>query len=102
MHSREAAMILFVSCRNNAMLGGNTLSLMPQRRHFDLVDAIPPRIPLRKRWLVKSIRQLQLIKLAPRETPHFHKRLLNITEHVRPKHPLEVCAQEMVVPVLIL
>src|SRR5688500_9820461 len=80
MHARQTAMLLFVRSRNHAVLDCDALRNAPQRRQLDLVDAIPPRVPLRHTWFVQTISQLQLVNLAARETAHLRKRDLNLAQ----------------------
>src|SRR5687768_16482090 len=55
MHSRQTAVLLLVSCGHDAMLGRDPLSHTPQRRDFDLVDAIAPGVPLGQGWLIQPV-----------------------------------------------
>jgi hypothetical protein len=47
--------LLFLCCSNDAMFGWNPFRFLPQRRQLNLVDPIPPRIPLRQLWLVPPV-----------------------------------------------
>ncbi len=69
MHSRQTAMPLLVDCGNQPVVNGDALSLAPQRRHFNMIDAVPPGVPLRQRRLIESAGKLQLVEITPARRP---------------------------------
>src|SRR5687767_5992825 len=101
MHPRQAAVLLLVRSGDDAVLDGDSLRYTPKRRHFDLVDAVSPRVPLRQSRFIQTIGQLQLVKLTTGESSHLRERRLNLVQHLRRQHPLEIRTQHAIVLVLI-
>src|SRR5688572_2031814 len=101
MHPGKAAMLLFVSNSHDAMLDRDPFSDTPQRRHFDLIDAIPPRVPLRQPRFIQAISELQVVKLTACEPAHLEERALDFAQHLSRQNAREVGTQHAIVFVLI-
>ncbi len=101
VHARMLAVRLLVRRRDESMLDGKARRFPPERRHFDVVDAPPPSIPLRERGLVRAVGELEPVEAPTGKRPQRIERWFDRTEDVGRKRPQEVGPKHPIGRVLI-
>jgi len=97
----ETTVFALVCRRHNAMFGRQPLRLPPQRRHFNLVDAVAPRIPLGQHRFVEPVGELHLVQFTSGQFAHFTQGRFDFGQYGRRQRPPQIGAQHAVVVVLI-
>ncbi len=92
-------MTMFVGNRNQPAACRDGNQRLPQRRHFDPIDAVAPGVPLGEHRFVQAVRKLPVIPFATGAPPQLAEFRLDVLEDVHRQHPLEKCAQEPVIVV---
>src|SRR5579885_772945 len=101
MNARVRAVPSLVSRGDDAKLRGEAFGDAPERRDFDAVNALAPRVPLRQARLAEAVFELRPVQLAAREFAHLDERRLDLAESVRRERAPKVRAERAVVFVLV-
>ena len=98
MHAGPAPVAAFAGMRGEPVVDGKPLGLLPQRRQFDVVDPVTPRIEVRQPGFVEAIGTLEIPERAGCPCAEFVQFRLQGRGDARRQAVAHETAQQPVVP----